>query len=79
MIDRAHLCRIGDDPGLAVPHKCVGLDAVPERAADVDELLHPVIARAMLHQLVEAVIRCIGVSAGGDHVEGDTAVGDVIE
>lgn len=79
VIDRPHFARIGHDAELAVPDKSVRLDAVPQRAAYVDELFHPVIARAVLHQLVEAVIGGVGIAARCDDVEGDAAARDVIE
>ncbi len=79
VVDRAHLVRVCDDPGLAVPDEGVRLDAVPQRLADPNELLHPVVAPIVLHEHVEAVVRRIRPPRGGDHVEGDTAARDVVE
>ena len=79
MIDGVNLGRIGDDAGLAVPAEGVGRHAVPQRPADVDELLHALVAQAVFHQLVEAVVRGVGTAAAGNDVEGDAAVGDVVE
>jgi hypothetical protein len=56
MLDRMHFRRITDHAGRVIPDHCLGLDAVPQRAADVDEFLHPVIPRFMIHDLVEPII-----------------------
>jgi hypothetical protein len=40
---------------------------------------HSVIAPAMFHQFVEAVVLGVGAALRGDHVEGDAAVCDVVE
>ncbi len=79
VIDRAYLGRIGDQAGLAVPFEGIRLHACPERPADIDELVHAVVALTMLHQLVEAVILRVRLALGGDHVERDAPVGEVIE
>ena len=79
MIDGVNLGRIGDDAGLTIPTEGVGSRAIPERAADVDELLHALVAQAMFHQLVEAVVRGVGTAAAGNDVEGDAPVGDVVQ
>ena len=65
--------------GLAVPHEGVGIDAVPQGAADVDEFLQPVVALVVVDQLVVAVVGVVGPPLRGDDVEGDPSVGDVVE
>ena len=79
VIDRPHLAGIRHDAAFRVPHEGVRIDAGPQRLADRDELLHPVVAPAMGHQLVETVILGIGPALRRDDVEGDPPVGDVVE
>ncbi len=79
VVDRMDFFGVADHPGLAVPDERVRLDAVPQRLADVDELLHPVITRIVLHQFVEAVIGGIGAARRGDDVEGHAPPGHDIE
>jgi hypothetical protein len=79
MVDRTDLLRAPNLPGLVVPDHCVQLDPVPQFPADVDELLQPVVAGAMLHELVKAVVRRVGAPGRGDDVERDPPAGDVVQ
>ncbi len=80
MVDRSDLARVLDDgSGFAIPDEGVGLDARPQRLADVDEFFHAIVSRIVLHQFVEAVIGRIAAPRRGDDVEGDASIGDVIQ
>ena len=79
VIDCLHLGGVGDHAGLAIPDEGIRRYAVPQPVADVDELLQTLVALVVIDQLVVAVIRVVGFTLRGDHVEGDTAVRDVVQ
>ena len=79
MVDRPHFRRVRNDTGPGVPDERIGIDAGPELLADVHELFHPVVALAVLDQLIKAVILKIRLALRGDDVERDASVGDVVQ
>ena len=79
MVNRSHLGGIGYHAGIAIPDEGIRFDAVPQRLADIDEFLHAVVARTMLHQFIEAIVLGIGLTGRGDDIEGYAPVTDVIE
>ncbi len=79
VVDAAHLARIADHAALVVPDEGVGRDAVPQRAADIDELLHALVAVAVVHQAVEAVVGRVRQSGRRDDVERNPPAGEDVE
>src|SRR5688572_4482505 len=79
VIDRPNLVWVGDQPGLAIPFERVWVHAPPQRLADVHELVHTVVALAMLHQLIEAVVLRIRLALRGDDIERNAPVRDVVK
>src|SRR6185312_17194951 len=74
-----HLGGIAEPAGLAVERDGVRLDAVPQRAADLQMLLRAFVAYVVLDHFLIAVVRRFVLRARGHRIPGDAALGDVIE
>jgi hypothetical protein len=78
VLDPVHLGGIGEDAPLAVHHHRVRLPAVPELAADLDELVRALVALRGGPQVL-AVVRRLVVVERGDHIPGSASPGQVVE
>src|SRR5262249_47914768 len=79
VIDRAHLTRLRHCSGLAIPDKCIRIDASPQRPANVYELLQSIVALVVIDELVVAVVGVVSATLRRNDVERAAAVGDVVE
>jgi hypothetical protein len=79
VVDGVDLREVGVDAVRGVLDDGARLPAAPELPHDVDPLVGAVVAEVVLRLLVEAVVPGCEVGTGGDHVEAESPVREVLQ